>query len=110
MPQFTYPLKAKTVTRHRFQLLKSVKVGWGKISMVGQSGSLKSLFCMPKIKEPKVKRSTFLFFHRNRKNKIDDFAIISSLAFTPEMKRSSDSLCPAILILPHPTLGLRLTN
>ena len=37
---------------------------------------------IPKIKEPMVKISTFLFFHWNRKNKTDDPVIISSLAFT----------------------------
>ena len=51
-----------------------------------------------------VKRSTFLFFFQNRKSKVDDPVIISSLAFTPETKMSSDSLCPTILILPHPNL------
>ena len=41
-----------------------------------------------------VKRSTFLFFHWNRKDNIDDPATISSLAFTSETKMSSDSLFP----------------
>ena len=54
--------------------------------MVGQSRSLGILFCMPKIKEPMVKRVTFLFFHWNKKSKIDDPVIVSSLAFTPETK------------------------
>ena len=77
------------------------------MSMVRQSRSLRTLFCMPKIKEPMVKRFTSLFFHWNRKSKIDDSVIISSLAFTPETKTSSDSLCPTILILPHPTLSTK---
>ena len=46
---------------------------------------------------------TFLFSHWNRKSK-NDSVIISSLAFTPETNMLSDSLCPTILILPHPTL------
>ena len=37
---------------------------------------------MPKIEESMVKRFTFLFFHWNRKSRVDDNAIISSLAFT----------------------------
>ena len=35
------------------------------------TGKLGILFCMPKIEEPMVKISTFLFFHWNRKSKID---------------------------------------
>ena len=54
-------------------------VGWG---MVGQSRSL----------------------GWNRKSKIGDSAIVSSLPFTPETKMSSGSLYPTILNLPHPTL------
>ena len=69
--------------------------------MMGQMGIL---FCMPKIKEPMVKRPTFLFFHWNRKSKIDDPVIISPLVFTPRTKMPSDSPCATILILPHPTL------
>ena len=61
---------------------------------VGQSRSLRILFCMPKIKEPMMKRSTFSFFHWNRKSRIGDPVIISSLPFTPETKMSSDSLYP----------------
>ena len=64
------------------------------MSMAGQSRSLRVLFCMPKIKEPTMKRSTFLLFHWNRKSKIDDPVIISSLPFTPETKLSSDSAPP----------------
>ena len=62
------------------------------------------IFCMPKLKEPNVKRSTFLFFHWNRKNNIDDPVIISSLAFTSETKMSSDSLPHHIHFAPpYPT-------
>ena len=43
-----------------------------------------------------VKRSTLLFFHWNRKSKTDDRVIIISLAFIPETKMSSDSLCPTL--------------
>ena len=82
----------------------SCRVGWGKMSMVGHSRLLGILFCMPKIKESMVKRSTFLFFHWNMKSSIDGPAITNSLAFTLETKTWSDSLCPTILILPHPTL------
>ena len=70
---------------------KDFTVRWGKMSMVGQSRSLGILFCMPKIKELIVKRSTFLLFYWNTKSKIDDPVIISSLPFTPETKMSSDS-------------------
>ena len=49
-----------------------------------------------------VIRSTFLFSHWNREGKTDDPAIVNSLAFNSETK-ISDSLCPTILILPHPT-------
>ena len=42
-----------------------------------------------------LKKSTFLFFHWNRKSKVDDPVIISSLAFTPETM-SSDSLYPTL--------------
>ena len=76
-------------------------VGWG---MVGQSRSLGILFCTPKMKVPIMKRSTFSFFHWNKKSKIGDSAIISSLPFTPETKMSSGSLYPTILNLPHPAL------
>ena len=51
-----------------------------------------------------VIRSTFLFSSWNRNSKTDDPVIISSLTVTPETKTSSDSLCPTILNLPHPTL------
>ena len=74
------------------------------MSMVGQSRSLGILFCIPKIIEPMMKRSTFSFFHWNGNSKIGDPVIISSLPFTPEAKMSSDSLYPTILNLPHPTL------
>ena len=74
------------------------------MSVVGQSRSLGILFCMPKIKEPIMKRSTFSFFRWNRKSKIGDPAITSSLPFTPETKISLDSLYPTILDLHHPTL------
>ena len=79
---------------HTLSVLFINMVEWGKMSMVGQSRSLGILFCMPKIKEPMMKRSTFLFFHWNRKSKIGDPFIISSLPFTPETKMSSDSLYP----------------
>ena len=62
--------------------------------MVGQSRSLGILFCMPKIKEPMMKRSTFSIFHWNGKSKIGDPVIISSLPFIPETKMSSDSFYP----------------
>ena len=74
------------------------------MSMVGRSRSLGILFCMPKIKEPMIKRSTFSFFLWNRKSKIGDPVIIRFLPFTPETKMSSDLLYPTILILPHPIL------
>ena len=64
--------------------------------MVGQSRSLEILFCMPRMKEPMVKRSDSFIFHWNRKGKNDDPVIISSLAFTPETKMSSNSLCPTL--------------
>ena len=88
----------------RFLILFINMVGLGKMSMVGQSRSLGILFCMPKIKEPMMKRSTFSFFHWNRKSKIGDSAIISSLPFTPETKMPLDSLYPTTLNLSHPTL------
>ena len=53
-----------------------------------------NFICMPKIKEPMMKRSIFSFFHWNRKSKIGDPVIISSLPFTPETKMPSDSLYP----------------
>ena len=94
-----------TGCKHTFYSVSFVNtVGWGKMSMVRQSRSLGILFCMPKIKEPMMKRSTFLFFHWNRKSKIGDSANISSLPLTPETKMSSDSLYPTILNLPHTTL------
>ena len=43
-------------------------------------------------------------FPLERKSKIGDSAIISSLPFTPETKISSGSLYPTLLNLPHPTL------
>ena len=58
------------------------RVGWGKMSMVGQSRSLEIFICMPKLREPMVIRSTFLFSHWNRESKTDDPVIISSLALT----------------------------
>ena len=97
-----YQLQACTHTFYSVLFINMV--GWGKMSMVGKSRSLGILFCIPKIKEPMMKRSKFSFFHWNGKSKIGDPVIISSLSFTPETKRSSDSLYPAILNLPHPTL------
>ena len=40
---------------------KLVRVGWGKMSMARQSWSLEIVICMPKIRDPMVIRSTFLF-------------------------------------------------
>ena len=97
-----YQLQACTYTF--YSVLFISMVGWGKTSMVRQSRSLGILFCMPKMKEPIMKRYTFSFFHWNRKSKIGDSAIISSLPFTPETKMSSGSVYPTILNLPHPTL------
>ena len=68
------------------------------MSAVGQSRSMEILFCIPKIKEPMMKRSTFSFSHWNRKSKIGD------LPFTPETKMPLYSLYPTILNLSHPTL------
>ena len=81
------------------------RVGWGKMSMLGQSRSLEIFICMPKIRKPMVIRSTRLFSHWNRKSKTDYPVIVSPLAFNSETKVSSDSLCPTILILPHHTLS-----
>ena len=58
----------------------------------GQSKSLEIFICVPKLREPMVVRSTFLFSHWNRESKTDDPVIISSLAFNSETKISSDSL------------------
>ena len=66
------------------------------MSMVGQSRSLEIFFCVPKLRDPMVIRSTFLFSHWNRESKTDDPIIISSLAFNSETKISSDSLCPTL--------------
>ena len=55
-----------------------------------------------------VIRSTFLFSHPNRDIKTDDPVIISYLAFNSKTKISSDSLCPTILILSHPTLQINI--
>ena len=85
-------LQACTHTFHSVLFINMVE--WGKMGMVGQSRSLGILFCMPKIKEPMMKRSTFSFFHWSRKSKIGDTVIISSLPFTPETKMSLDSLYP----------------
>ena len=76
------------------------------MSMVGQSRSLEIFICMPKLREPMVIRSTFLFSHWNKESKTDDPVIISSLAFNSGTEMSSDSLCPTILILPHSTLSV----
>ena len=51
-----------------------------------QSKSLEIFICMPKLREPMVIRSTFLFSDWNRESKTDDPAIISSLAFNSETK------------------------
>ena len=51
-----------------------------------------------------VIRSTFLFSHWIRKGKTDDPVIVSSFAFNSGTKILCDSLCPTILIFPHPTL------
>ena len=100
--KISYQLQACTQTFYSVLFINMV--GWGKMSMVGQSRSLGILFCMPKIKEPMMKRSTFSFFHWNGKSKIGDPVIISYLPFTPETKISSDSLYPTMLNLPHPAL------
>ena len=69
------------------------------MSMVGVKQVIGNLFCMPRIKESMVKRSTFLFFHWNRKSNIDDPVIINSLAFTSETKKSSDSFITLTVLL-----------
>ena len=74
------------------------------MNMMGQSRSLGIFICIPKIRECMVIRSTFLFSHLNKESKTDYLVIMTSLAFAPETKMSPDSLCPTILILPHPTL------
>ena len=56
------------------------------MSMVGQSRSLKIFICLPKIREPTVIRSTFLFSHWNRKGKTGYPVIVSSLAFNSGTK------------------------
>ena len=93
-----------TMSKAQFQQMKFTeavnRVGWGKMSMVGQSRSLWKF-----ISYAKIKRSSSLFCHSNRKSKIDDPFIISSLAFIQETETSSDLLCPIILILAHPTLS-----
>ena len=80
--------------------------GGGKMSTVGQSRLLDIFICMLKIKEPMVMRSLNLFSHWNRKSETDDPVILSSLDFTPETRMSSDSLCPAMLILPQTALHI----
>ena len=53
------------------------RVGWGKMSMMGQSRSLEICICMLKINKPKVIRSTFLFSHWNRESRTSDPVTIS---------------------------------
>ena len=65
------------------------RVGWGKISMVGQSRSLGIL-------GTHSEKIHILTLHLNRKAKLMTPVIISSLQFTPETKMSSDLLCPTI--------------
>ena len=76
------------------------RVGWGKMSMVGQSRSLENFICMPKIREPIVIRSTFLFSDWNRESKTDDPVIISSFALNSETKVSSPPFCLTLPYLP----------
>ena len=52
-------------------------VGWGKMSMKGQSRSLEICICILKINKPKVIRSTFLFSHWNRESRTGDPVTIS---------------------------------
>ena len=72
--------------------------------------SLGIFTCMPKIREPMLIKSTFLFSSWNRKSKTDDPVIISSLLSLWKQKRQPThfappySFCPTILILPNPTL------
>ena len=56
------------------------------MSMVRQSRSFEILICLPKVREPRVIRSTFLFSHWDRKGKTDDPATVSSLAFNSGTK------------------------
>ena len=58
---------------------KCGRVGWGKMSMMGQSRSLEISICMLKINKPKVIRSTFLFPYWNRESRTGDHVTISYL-------------------------------
>ena len=60
---------------------KCGRVGWGKISMRGQSRSLEICICMLTINRPKVIRSTFLFSHWNTESRTGDPVTISSIGF-----------------------------
>ena len=57
-----------------------------------RSRTLDIFIHMPTIKEPIVMKSSFLISYWNKKSKNDGLVIISSLAFTPETKMSSESL------------------
>ena len=78
-------------------ILQLYRVGWGK----RKAGHLKYLYA--KTWEPMI---NIFISHWNRESKTDDPVIISSLTFNSETKISSDSLCPTILNLPHPTLAI----
>ena len=76
------------------------------MSMVGQGRSVGIFIFVPKIREPLVTRSIFLFSSSNSKSKTDDPVIISSWTVTPETKRQKRhlthfappfSFCPILL-------------
>ena len=80
------------------------RVGWGKMSMVGQSESAYIFVPELKAKELKIAGSSVLPFVFQWENKNVDLITMGSLIFFKQIKILSDLLCPIILILPHPTL------
>ena len=101
---FKHPANFSSSSIASFALLLS-RVGWGKISMVGQSES--DIFVPElKAKEFTIAGSSVLpsLFQWENKN-VDLVTIDGSLIFGKQIKISSDLLCPTILILPYPTLN-----
>ena len=82
------------------------RVGWGKMSMLGQSESDYNFVYELKAKELTITWSSVLLFLIQWENKNVDLISMDSLIFGKQIKTSSDLLCPTILILPHPTPSL----
>ena len=79
-------------------------IGYGKMSMVGQSESDDIFISELKANSLTVTGSPVLLSLFQCENKNVDLITLGLLIFSIQIQISSDLLCPIILILPHPAL------